>query len=395
MVICKYYQQGNCRYGNNCRFDHLTADYSRSVDSGFRGRFSGHHYQSNSYYPTHNKHSGLYKVTNSSHEIEEVMKMIVQEVLQSEKGGQWPLSCFAPIKERQCFPGWEDHSQEEIRWKMYEALKSGTLPECQRQIKELYEAAKIRRNSILHPNDEVYKIVDKIIHGQKLETETSFSFVQTANQNKQFGLWNSPAFGTNQQQSTVPSSFTFTLPQFGGPVNQVAVQPSPSVFGAPVQPMQSMHNVSNQMQSVPNQMSSVTNQMSSVSNQMSSVSNQMSSVSNQMSSVTNQMPSVFSSPSQVQNSSPCGNVTQDFSGFQQPAQPQVSAASTNPMFGVNNSIFNTNAAVPNKPESNPIDSSLYSVKTDLTNDELNAFIAQTFTMGKVPTKPPPRELCCV
>ncbi|KAJ9582865.1 hypothetical protein L9F63_022792 [Diploptera punctata] len=327
MVICKFFQQGNCRYGNNCRFDHIP-DYSPSGDPGFRGRFTGH-YPSNNYYSSHNKHNaGPYKLANSSHDSEELMKAIAQEVIQSEKGGQWPLSCYAPIKERHCYPGLEDHSPEEIRWKMYEALKNGTLPEYQRQIKELYEIAKMRRNSFLNPS-----------------------------------------FGSNQQTSAAPvsSNFSFSLPQFGGPVNQPVVEQSPNVFGASIQPMLTMHNIP-------------------VSNQI------LQSVPNQMPSDPNQMPGMFGNQSHVQNSSPFSNATQ---GFQQPNQPQVSAPNTGPMFGANNNISNINSTAPNKFESGSIDSSIYSVKTDLAEHEINAFLAQTFTMGKIPTKPPSRDLCTV
>jgi len=38
-------------------------------------------------------------------------------------------------------------------------------------------------------------------------------------------------------------------------------------------------------------------------------------------------------------------------------------------------------------------SSVYTPIDKLTNDEIEAFKAQTFTAGKIPTKPPPRELC--
>ncbi|KAJ9575094.1 hypothetical protein L9F63_007755 [Diploptera punctata] len=370
MVICKFFQQGNCRYGNNCRFDHIP-DYSPSGDPGFRGRFTGH-YPSNNYYSSHNKHNaGPYKLANSSHDSEELMKAIAQEVIQSEKGGQWPLSCYAPIKERHCYPGLEDHSPEEIRWKMYEALKNGTLPEYQRQIKELYEIAKMRRNSFLNPSEEMYKIIDKIFHGQKLETETNFSFIQAANQTStnKYSLWNSPGFGSNQQTSAAPvsSNFSFSLPQFGGPVNQPVVEQSPNVFGASIQPMLTMHNIP-------------------VSNQI------LQSVPNQMPSVPNQMPGMFGNQSHVQNSSPFSNATQ---GFQQPNQPQVSAPNTGPMFGANNNISNINSTAPNKFESGSIDSSIYSMKTDLAEHEINAFLAQTFAMGKIPTKPPSRDLCTV
>lgn len=45
----------------------------------------------------------------------------------AEKGGQWLLSCYAPFKEKSAFPGFEDHSFEEIRLGYYEAVKNGTV----------------------------------------------------------------------------------------------------------------------------------------------------------------------------------------------------------------------------------------------------------------------------
>lgn len=92
------------------------------------GRYGGHQYTTNNYYGN-GRNSGSYKVGNAPYDFEDIMQKISQEVLQSEKGGQWPLSSFAPIKEQSCFPGWVDYSPEEIRWKMYEAVQNGTFPE--------------------------------------------------------------------------------------------------------------------------------------------------------------------------------------------------------------------------------------------------------------------------
>lgn len=171
MVICKYYQQGICKFGSSCRFEHARSDYSASGESVLRGTYGARPYATGNYYNGHGGNLGSYRFGNTSHGFEEVIQMVIQEVVQSEKGGQWPLSCFAPIKERSCFPGWEDYSPEEVRWKMYEAVKDGTLPEYQRQLKELYDAAKLQRQQIMNPDNEVFKIIEKLLYGEKVETE--------------------------------------------------------------------------------------------------------------------------------------------------------------------------------------------------------------------------------
>jgi hypothetical protein len=273
------------------------------------------------------------------------MQMVIQEVVQSEKGGQWPLSCFAPLKERSCFPGWEDYSPEEIRWKMYEAVQSGTLAEYQRQLKELYDAARLRRQQIMNPNNEVFKIIEKLLHGEKIETEKSFSFLQAATQVRDSNMlsWSSQNFGTSQQQNPASSNFVFSLPQLGVSSGQTTVQQQQSggfYDGA--------HVASN---------------------------------------VGMQSTNLFSSSSDMHTS--FSAAAQDTSKFQSTSSTALTSGT---VFGENISVFNCPVTW-NKSENRVADGRLYSSQAELSEDELNAFVAPTFKMGKVPTKPPPKELC--
>ncbi|CAD1480184.1 unnamed protein product, partial [Heterotrigona itama] len=59
--------------------------------------------------------------------------LVAKEMLNAERGGQWLLSCFAPLKDKPCIPGMEDLSPEEVRWEMYQAQNNGMVE----QTKEL------------------------------------------------------------------------------------------------------------------------------------------------------------------------------------------------------------------------------------------------------------------
>lgn len=51
------------------------------------------------------------------------------EVISSDKGGLWPITCFAPFKEKPLYPGLVEMSAEEVRFEYIEAQKSNALEE--------------------------------------------------------------------------------------------------------------------------------------------------------------------------------------------------------------------------------------------------------------------------
>uniref|UniRef100_A0A1B6L632 Nucleoporin NUP42 n=2 Tax=Graphocephala atropunctata TaxID=36148 RepID=A0A1B6L632_9HEMI len=95
----------------------------------------------------------------------------------------------------------------------------------------------------------------------------------------------------------------------------------------------------------------------------------------------------FYSPaeSQVRNSSFSFALPQ-----QQPVSAQTYPSATS-VFGGNP----THQPFSSAPELTPLDSSAYSSVEELTEGELEAFKADVFVFGAIPTKPPPKELCKV
>lgn len=86
MAICRYYQQGQCRFGKDCQFEHPGA---QTVFGGQR--------------------QGGQDITNT------LVQTVKVDMEQWERGKQWSFSCYSPAKETGCFPGIEDWSPEEMR----------------------------------------------------------------------------------------------------------------------------------------------------------------------------------------------------------------------------------------------------------------------------------------
>ncbi|XP_057341479.1 nuclear pore complex protein DDB_G0274915-like [Microplitis mediator] len=174
MVVCKYYQQGTCRYGQSCRFDH-TNNFGR---------------QGNEKYG----------------ESKSVVLGVAEEVLTAERGGQWPLSCFGPFKEQPSIPGFEDVSPEEVRWEMYQAQKNNTVEQTKQQFQQLCQDAISRRNVLKNPTRETAAMLEKL---QKGTTDSNNSFLRST-------LFTPPAnssssiFGASQSNPFTTRNFTPT-----------------------------------------------------------------------------------------------------------------------------------------------------------------------------------------
>ncbi|XP_017880382.1 nuclear pore complex protein NUP98A-like isoform X2 [Ceratina calcarata] len=170
MVICKYYQQGHCRFGQYCQFEHINT-FGKGRDN-----------------------------KDSYNEDEYTVVLVAKEVLNAERGGQWMLSCFAPLKEKPCIPGMEDVSPEEVRWEMYQAEKNGMSDQAKLHYQQMCRDMKTKREALKNPTRETLNKLKEILG--------------TGHKNK------------NENASGKSSNFAFATPQLGNPSSN----PSSNVF---------------------------------------------------------------------------------------------------------------------------------------------------------------------
>ncbi|KOX74873.1 Nucleoporin-like protein amo1 [Melipona quadrifasciata] len=171
MVVCKYYRQGNCRYGQYCQFEHInTFGANNKVDS----------YTEDEY----------------------IVVLVAKEMLNAERGGQWLLSCFAPLKDKPCIPGMEDLSPEEVRWEMYQAQNNGMVEQAKLHFQQLCRDMKAKRDVFKNPSRETLTKLKELLG--------------TGHKNTR-----------NDNAPGKPSSFAFATPQLGLPSSTS----SSNVFG--------------------------------------------------------------------------------------------------------------------------------------------------------------------
>lgn len=134
MVVCKFFFQGNCRFGENCKFEHeINGDMSNklkiSVYCNCIFLLDGRQQQHSSVLRQQNFNINPNPPTNTGSTIDTntLVRAVINDSTTAEKGGQWLLSCYAPFKEKPNFPGFEEQSFEEIRWGYYEAQHTGTV----------------------------------------------------------------------------------------------------------------------------------------------------------------------------------------------------------------------------------------------------------------------------
>ncbi|XP_017768898.1 PREDICTED: nuclear pore complex protein DDB_G0274915-like [Nicrophorus vespilloides] len=132
MVVCKFFLQGTCKFGANCRFEHPV---NQQPNNG-----------------------GQAAITD----LNTLIRAVQGDMSNAEKGGQWVLTCYAPFKEKPMFPGFEDMSYEEVRVGFYEATKSGTLDAYKQQLQGLLQAALQKIRALQNPSADLVNLLKDI-----------------------------------------------------------------------------------------------------------------------------------------------------------------------------------------------------------------------------------------
>ncbi|XP_029168441.1 nuclear pore complex protein DDB_G0274915-like [Nylanderia fulva] len=232
MVNCNYYQQGNCRYGQYCKFEHINTN------------------------------------TKAEHNEDDIAITVAKEILLAERGGQWLLSCFGPFRDRPIIPGMDDLSPEEVRCEIYEAQKNGLVEQAKLHYQQLCQDMKAKREALKNPTRETITMLKKIlgssqkapqlglvnntstnnVFGNKtfVQSNNPFGgggFTSSSNTSSIFGKSNNnaaPMFGSTTSFGNNLGGFgtaTSTNSFFGGTTNTStsfnSVQNNTSTFGTP------------------------------------------------------------------------------------------------------------------------------------------------------------------
>ncbi|XP_065355925.1 uncharacterized protein LOC135950311 [Calliphora vicina] len=191
MVLCKFFQQGSCRFGSKCVNEHF--------------------------------------------DVKQVIKTDVESAI---NGKQWPLSTYGPFKDKPSIPNFiEDQSFEEVRMLCYEAKQKNFFDQFHQQFnKEALEASN-KMKALLQMTPD---IIDVAINIYDLPSDASCSGVgagkttNTTNSNNPFGMANAPATnaGSIFAKSNTNTTINATNNLFGNNNTFGATtQATPGIFG--------------------------------------------------------------------------------------------------------------------------------------------------------------------
>lgn len=241
MVLCKFFVQGNCRFGDQCKFEHP----GRSTNANSRNPFVP--LQSNP-----GPQGGSNPLRGSSTIRDLPYKLDKATIINdlSKERPQWILSAYGPGRDAplQLFSGHpREKSFEELRVRHYELAAQGNQQQAIQEAQTLVNNAEQQIQTALNDVDGAvkYMVNGENEHPNRLDVckakGTTVTQPQTSAPNQQttstFGQPSSsaPAFG----QPSAPSAFGRpSTPSFGQPSAATSTfgQPSAPTFGQPSQP---------------------------------------------------------------------------------------------------------------------------------------------------------------
>lgn len=455
MTVCKFFLQGNCKYGDRCWYEHPSGGnqgYSVSAQRQLFGGSRGGSGQKVSFRDSFGQNQNPYRwlnpdaqqqrsTTASSQQSSsaELVKSLSTEVANTWEGGKmWPFTCIAVDKDMDNLPGFEDISPEELRLEAYEALKAGNIKPYVQKVAVAFNQLSTQRQELKNPNVTLKQKLITFIDDCKRKGFRAGSHVSLFSESgSSGGLFSSGGgglFGSGESSSSsgpFGQSSGSNFGQSGGQSLFGQNTGQSSLFGQSTTSQTGLFGKST-AQSTPGQTGlfgkgatqSVFGQTGSESvvghgafvqrEPARSVFGQSQTPGEQRTIFGQPIPqdnqntrTVFGQPvpqtGLFGQNSPFGGT-----GF---STPQSTGAASSNLFQTSTpttSLFGKSiTAVP--PESfgataSPIQgqtttqasgetTSVYTPMDKLTADEIEQFRAPTFTLGKIPTKPPPKELC--
>ncbi|KAJ4324997.1 hypothetical protein N0V84_003681 [Fusarium piperis] len=245
MTVCRFFQQGNCKFGNNCRNEHPNPNNNRNQTSNRFGALGG----------GANNIADKYSITAEA----------IERDLTNETP-QWILSAYAPGRDApgQLFGGFpREQSFEELRLHYVMGKASGNEQQALNQAQELWTNAQQQmQNAVRNTQEAVQFIISaennhpnrqdicrertqgnpfgEFIVGKRPKSMLDVFSGQPHNQTSSATPNTSSPFGGRQSAFGQPSALGAKPSPFGAPAFGQPSQPNAqgSAFGQPSQPAQ-------------------------------------------------------------------------------------------------------------------------------------------------------------
>jgi len=368
MVVCKFFAQGNCRYGNNCKFDHVSNSNQYNSSNQGQNQYQSRNFNSN--YNNNNQQNNSnnnyrYNANNinnysSPQAANPFSKIVSNKVVNTPKivdpdnistnqdfldfisedfklwfnSSAWKLSSYKYNKNAMNLPILQDVSNEEVRFALWEAKKNNRYNEELQQFQIKYNQVIQTIKEIYNPNQPTREYLLNYFH-ESLKKQNLNSTPQKVNpfvqiiQKKQQDLQSQ---SQSQAQANLFSQLTNSQPVQGF--------------------MQSQ---------------------------------QLNQIQTSGSFLFTQSPKPANPFTELATNRQQSNAV-DFSN-------QVTQGFQNQ---TNQTLFNSNKPTSQPPEPQPDinpDPRIYSNTSDLNQQDLGEFKASHFTLGLIPHCPPSKMLC--
>ncbi|XP_070534282.1 nucleoporin NUP42-like [Ptychodera flava] len=176
MVICRYYLEGRCRYGNQCRFEHPSKDQGSGYNQQWRGGGGGGGGRnpnqwtrrvgfSEPFPQNQNRFAPLASQQTGTIDKTQILETMKRDMEEWESSNMWIFSSYSLSKTQKTLPGMDDVSPEELRYYTYEAKRLGKFPQYEQNIIQAANNVQRQWNDLKTPDPQLKTNVIQVYLG--------------------------------------------------------------------------------------------------------------------------------------------------------------------------------------------------------------------------------------